>query len=93
VRPSDKPAEIQGDGGSRVRIIFDVVTNRVIEGSGHLPYRIDSVLGRVYGLAILVLNAPFGLLHLPLGLCLCIAGRTSKAFYRAAVARPQQQEP
>jgi hypothetical protein len=27
------------------------------------------------------LNAPFGLLHLPLGLCLCVAGDTSKAFF------------
>jgi hypothetical protein len=81
VRSSDKPAETQGDGSSRVRVIFDVVTNRVIEGSGHLPYRVDSVLGRVYGLTIQVLNAPFGLLHLPLGLCLCIAGDTSKAFF------------
>jgi hypothetical protein len=81
VQPSDKPAETQGDGSSRIRIIFDVVTYRVIEGSGHLPYRVDSVLGRVYGLAIQVLNAPFGLLHLPLALCLCITGDTSKAFF------------
>jgi hypothetical protein len=81
VRPSDEPAETQGNGSSRIRVIFDVVTYRVIEGCGHLSDRVDSVLGRVYGLAIQVLKAPFGLLHLPLSLQLCIADDTSNAFF------------
>ena len=81
MRSSDQPTNTQGDGSSRVGIAFDVVAYRVVDGSGHLPYRVDRVLGRVHGVAIQVLKAPFRLPHLPLDPRLCIAGRATKAFF------------
>ena len=55
----------QGNGGGRVRIAFDVAADRMIEGSGHLSDRVDRVIGRVHGVAIQLLDIPFGLPHFP----------------------------
>src|SRR5258708_6191604 len=78
-RSSDQPTDTQGNGGGRVRIVFNVAADRMVEGSGHLSNRIDRVLGRVHGLAIQLLDAPFGLPQLPLDPSLPIARRPPQA--------------
>jgi hypothetical protein len=60
----------------KIRAIYTKPTGSfIIEGSWHLPYRVDTVLGRVHGLAIQVLNAALGLLHLASGPCTGVAGK------------------
>jgi hypothetical protein len=50
------------------------------QGGGHLPHCVDGLPGGVFGLAIQILYAALGLLHLATDLCLGIADGASKGF-------------
>jgi hypothetical protein len=52
----------------------------MVQGGGHLPHCVDSLPGGVFGLAIQILYAALGLMHLATDLCLGIASGTSKGF-------------
>lgn len=61
MRPANEPTETQSDHSSRIRSIVDMVAYCVLDGTGNLAHRVDSLPSAIHSLAIQVLNAAFGL--------------------------------